>query len=100
MTLKFGVDAAKKASTMRRLPLVIVGTKIDDIDANINVARRHTLGKTQPMARTDADVVQRAVCVEMVKAKYCVPYHAPYIEVSSRCCVNVEQLFQIATREA
>eukprot|EP01084_Bolivina_argentea_P211134 359203_1 len=78
----------------RDIPIVIVGAKIDQIDNNIDDEKRK--GRNQFF---DVEV-ERLIGVEMIKKNYCVPYNTPYIEVSAKCCVNIDHLFQMAVKEA
>ena len=76
-----------------KLPLILVGNKVDAIDANFDFSQKKgskTLAKL-------SDTVKRIVPIERIQKEY---ENVPYIEVSAVCCVNVEQLFEIAVKEA
>ncbi len=45
-------------------------------------------------------MTDRVIELNDIKNNYCLKYNAPYIEVSSKCCMNVEHLFQITVKEA
>eukprot|EP01084_Bolivina_argentea_P269567 458177_1 len=81
---------------MKRLPIIIVGAKIDEIDNNIDDSKRKGQHKLTKLSH----IVDRVIEIEDIKNEYCIPYNAPYIEVSTKCCMNVEHLFQITVKEA